>query len=286
MIPHNGGTRGALLYVPRHVRRRGGLPLVLAFHGGASSPESMAERSALHRIAEREGFVVAYPRGTQGKSGLTWVPSGRDRARAVGDSAFVRALVADLQRAYAIDESRVYAVGFSIGGSLVYELACVMGDRLAAVAVVAGTMTTSHFDPVGPVPLLHIHGSSDRRVPFEGGRGPATKATGDWLPVQDCIDQWRTVNSCTGAPTVERLGLRGVTSHTYHGAAVVELWLVEGAGHVWPGAPREPAPGEDAPAPKNDGVANAFSASEKIWTFFAAHARRRARTGTHSPSER
>ena len=31
----------------------------------------------MHRIAEREGFIVAYPAGTQGASGLTWAPSGK-----------------------------------------------------------------------------------------------------------------------------------------------------------------------------------------------------------------
>ena len=49
-INHDGLTRTALLYVPRHVRPRRGFPLVLVFHGGASNPEKIARSSAMHRV--------------------------------------------------------------------------------------------------------------------------------------------------------------------------------------------------------------------------------------------
>ena len=233
-------------------------------HGGASSPESIASRSAMHRLAEDEGFIVAYPSGTKGKSGLTWNPAGNKAARKTDDTRFIRKLIADLQRNYDIDPDRIFAAGFSIGGSLVYELACLMADRIAAVAVVSGTMTTTHCDPARPVPLIHIHGTEDRRVPLEGGRGPATKRVGEWSPVQAGIDRWREINGCTGAPDVDRRGLEGLTHFRYAGAAAIELWLVEGGAHAWPGA-KNVATEEDQPD------TGTFSATETIWRFFAAH---------------
>ena len=290
-VAHNGAARTALLYVPQHVRRRGGLPLVLMVHGGASTPETIARRSGMHQLAEREGFIVAYPRGTAGKHGATWNPAGNKAARKTNDTRFLRALIDDLERHYEIDPYRIYAAGFSIGGSLVYELACLMADRIAAIAVVSGTMTTSHCDPARPVPLIHIHGTADRRVPLEGGRGPATQRVGEWSPVQVGIDRWREINGCIGAAEVVRHS-PGVTCHRHAGAADVELWLVEGGAHVWPGAEAsgvKPS-GAKLSVVKASAVArpeptDAFSATETIWRFFAAHPRRRRMIAAADPRD-
>lgn len=257
-VEHDGQTRPVLLYEPRHLRERGPLPLVLVFHGGASSPEAISRASAMHRVAEREGFLVAYPAGTPGASGLTWTPGGRAAAaRGTDDVGFARKLIAEVQRRHAVDPTRVYAVGFSVGGSLVYELACLLADRIAAVAVVGGAMTTMGLRSARPVPLIHIHGTKDRRVPLNGGRGPATRRADEWPPVRDGIDRWRALNGCTAEPTVVRLGMEGVTGYRWSGAADVELWTVEGGRHAWPGSKRDA-----------DGAVG-FSASEKIWSFFA-----------------
>ena len=267
----DGLNRTSLLYVPRHRLRDGALPLVLVFHGGASSPEQVAKMSAMHRIAEREGFFVAYPTGTQGRAGLTWVPGGRETARATGDTRFVRKLIADLSRHYDIDPLRIFAAGISIGGSLVYELACALNNRLAGFAVVAGTMTSAPPMRTDPVPLIHIHGMKDRRVPYKGGRGAATTGIKEWLPVQICIERWREINLCAGEPEIVRLGREGVTGYRWPGAADIELWLVEDGYHFWPGGERLASPSLDgAPLPPD---ALPFLASERIWRFFAAHPR-------------
>jgi polyhydroxybutyrate depolymerase len=267
----NGQTRTALLYVPRHMRRRGALPLVLVFHGGSSSAEKIAQVTEFHRIAEREGFYVAYPAGTQGRSGLGW-NVGRDNAGNAQDLRFVRELILDLLQRYEIDPSRIYAVGFSIGGSLVYELACLFPDKIAAAAVVSGTMVDADLTPARPLPLLHIHGTHDRRVPFKGGQGPGTKRKAAWLPVQTGVDRWREANRCAGEPVVIRRANEGVTTYRYVGQADVQLWLVEGGRHSWPGgvadrSKKAKAPTQTAP----------FSASEAIWRFFASSVDARSR---------
>ena len=271
-------TRAALLYVPRHVWRRGGLPLVLVLHGGASSPETIARMSEMHQIAEREGFIVAYPAGTPGKSGLTWHPAGSGTARKTGDTRFIRALIADLRQHHEIDSARIFAAGFSIGGSLVYELSCLLDDQIAAGAVVGGAMTTIYRDPSRPVSLIHIHGTKDRRVPLEGGRGPATRRPSEWLPVRAGIERWCRINQCASEPQVVWLGEQGVTGYRYLGAADVELWLVECGHHVWPGGGDEAPEAERKPLP-----VGGFSASEKIWSFFAAHPRRATAYAPPSP---
>lgn len=254
------------------MRRLGALPLVVICHGGASSPEAIAKISAMHRIAEREGFMVAYPAGTQGASGLTWTPRVNGASRNSDDALFLRDLILDLQRSFEIDPTRIFAAGFSIGGALVYELADLFANRIAAIAVIGGTMTSTDRLPARPVPLVHIHGTADRRVPLRGGRGPATSGTNMWTPVQHCIDRWCEINGCASEPKVVRLGPEGVTGYLYHGAADVELWLVERGGHAWPGGKRGAAHARDKPV-----ETGGFSASEKLWNFFSSHSRGRRR---------
>lgn len=268
-LQHDGLTRSFLLYLPAQADTGVPLPLVLLFHGGAGNPEAFAASTLMHEIAEREGFIVAYPAGTAGRSGLTWSPGRNVIDRGVDDVDFARALVADLRRRCSVDPNRIYAAGLSIGGTLVYELACALSADLAAVAVVAGVMTEFDREPERPVPLLHIHGTNDGRVPLHGGRGRFTAANNEWPPVQDVIDFWCEVNRCGDEPQVIRL-IQGVTGYRYTGAEDVELWLVEGGYHVWPGA----APtGSDQTGKSN--APTSFNASEKIWSFFAAHPRRR-----------
>lgn len=276
-IRHDGLTRTALLYVPQHFLWRGALPLVLVFHGGGSSPEAIAQMSAMHRVAEHEGFIVAYPAGTPGGSGLTWSPGGTKGARITRDARFVSEMILDLRQRYAIDSARIFAAGFSIGGSLVYELACLLADQIAAAAVVAGAMTIANCDPARPVSLIHVHGTRDRRVPAAGGRGPATSVNKKWRSVRDGIDRWCEINGCTGNPDVVRRAIEGVTGYRYFGRSDVELWLVEGGGHAWPGGVRDGAPTDEL------AQFGGFSASEKIWSFFAEHARGRRSSG-HLPA--
>ncbi len=221
----------------------------------------------MHRIAEREGFIVAYPAGTSGRIGLTWNPGGLGIGGGTDDEGFVRALLTELQRRYRVDPCRVYAAGMSIGGTLVYQLACSLSDRFAAVAVVAGVMTTRHCNPSHPVSVLHIHGTADQRVPLQGGRGRKTARFNDWPPVRDGVERWCEINGCDGPGEVIRL-VDGLVGRRCMGIADVELWLVDGGRHVWPSATayRGRPEAENAPGA-------AFSASEKVWNFFETHPR-------------
>jgi polyhydroxybutyrate depolymerase len=267
-IRHDGLVRSYLLYVPQHFRRISGrpLPLVVMLHGGAGRPGVMARVSAMHRIAEREGFIVAYPAGTPGRLGLTWNVTGQALNSDVDDVDFVRALISSLRQRYQIDPRRVYAAGMSMGGMLAYKLACALSESFAAVGIVAGVMTTDDCSPSSPVSVIHIHGTADQRVPLQGGRGRYTASYNNWPPVRRGIERWCEINRCRGPVEVIRL-VEGVVGHRRTGDADVELWLVKGGRHVWPGASkggwwwwwRRPA------------ATTEFSASEKVWNFFAAH---------------
>lgn len=64
------------------------------------------------------------------------------------------------------DPNRMYASGFSFGGSLMWDLRCDLRDRLAAVGSVAANMWPWNHeacDTAAPTELIHILGTSDFR---------------------------------------------------------------------------------------------------------------------------
>src|SRR5262245_24316490 len=111
--------------------------LVLALHGLRQPVEHLRRDLGLEAIAERDGFVVAYPEGIDAR----WnygrqlsVPMRMVGASEVDDVAFLRALIARLTVSHHIDRKRVYLIGVSNGAMMAYRAACEMDRELAAVA--------------------------------------------------------------------------------------------------------------------------------------------------------
>ncbi|MCB9611537.1 MAG: prolyl oligopeptidase family serine peptidase [Sandaracinus sp.] len=123
-------------------------------------------------MAEREGFVVVYPDGTG--TIPTWNAGGccgsavRDD---VNDVGFVAAILDRLEGELCLDRDRVFATGMSNGGMMSHRLGCELSERFAAVAPVAGTLMFDACTPTRPVHVMHVHGSDDGHVPWEGGLG-------------------------------------------------------------------------------------------------------------------
>jgi polyhydroxybutyrate depolymerase len=129
-----GVERRYLLHVPPHLAPGRAAALVLAFHGGGTHDWSMPGLTHFDPLADREGFLVAYPDGLD----RSW-NDGRGMS-AADDVAFVRAVIEDIERSHDVDPRRIYATGISNGGFFSNKLACDLSDKIAAVASVAATM--------------------------------------------------------------------------------------------------------------------------------------------------
>ncbi len=85
--------------------------------------------------------------------------------------AYFENLVSDITTRFPIRRDQLMASGFSLGGSMVWNLACYRSPLFAGYAPIAGAF----WDPIPqhcptPTPtLFHVHGMSDRTVPL-GGR--------------------------------------------------------------------------------------------------------------------
>src|SRR5204862_6180210 len=164
--------------VPARAERASALPVVLVFHGGGGSADSVRRQTRMSAKGAAEGFIAVYPQGSGGIAGRlrTWNAGtccGRAMQQRVDEVAFVGALLDDLQATVAIDLARVYATGISNGGLMAYEVACALADRVAAIAVVAGEMTAlDRCRPSRPVPS-----SSSTAVPIATCRSTVASAS-------------------------------------------------------------------------------------------------------------
>jgi polyhydroxybutyrate depolymerase len=281
-LTHDGRERRYLL--DAGVSEPEGRPLLLVLHGGQGSPERIASYAGFDRVARREDVVVAYPEAVGGN----W-NDGREVERLasqrddVDDVGFLSALIEHLLAAHRLDPQAVYVVGPSNGGMMTYRLVLEKAEKLAAAAAVIANLpeplAAGHAGPVDdPVPLLIINGSADPLMPHAGGeirfgiwgglgRVLSTEATAAFFAERGgCEPTPRLLPVTDAAPTdgidIVHRGFRG-------GAAgcVVELYVLEGGGHVWPGAPPY------APPALIGAATESVDAAELVWSFFAERAR-------------
>lgn len=276
----DGNPRRYIVHVPP--TSRAAPALILNFHGGGGSPVGHQRYAQLDALADREGFLVAYPYGSGlfADRLLTWNAGsccGRAASDAVDDVAFVRVLLDDLMRRVRYDATRVYATGLSNGAMMSYRLAAELSERIAAIAPVAGSMVLEHFAPARAVPVMHIHSVDDSRALYAGGLGPPfplTRKRVMHFPVEAQLERWARVNGCSGGPAVQEERTWRSEEGVLHTAvrlaytdcvAPTILWKLTGAGHVWPGGqldfhPRLLGPGS-----------RVIDANEEMWRFFARH---------------
>jgi polyhydroxybutyrate depolymerase len=273
-------TRTYLVHVPGNYDSSRAWPLVLVLHGAFNTAGQMERRSGFSRLADREGFVVAYPNGI-GLFGFLqhWNAGhccGLAKADAVDDVGFLCCVIDDVTRQYRIDPARIYVVGHSNGGMLAYEFARAQCRRIAGIAVVAGTIGSSGDTqerpetvgpPEAPVPLIAIHGWNDKTVPFEGGA--MSFSSRHYVSVFDSVGTWARYCGCDSSPQIdvdpasERCIL---TWYDGAGEPFVELHILNRWPHTWPGkvftehlVPTNPLCG--------------FDGTQVIWDFLRMHKR-------------
>ncbi|MFN2323106.1 MAG: PHB depolymerase family esterase [Trueperaceae bacterium] len=139
--------------------------LVIAFHGRTNDAAQVRRYFGLD--AALPEAIVVYPRALQATSNtFAWADRGDppDRQR---DFALVDDLIARFGAAHCLDLDRVFVVGHSLGAYFANDVACRLGDRIRAVASVAGGVQGDGC--AGGVAALLVHHPDDRLVRMSEG---------------------------------------------------------------------------------------------------------------------
>lgn len=261
-IESGGRLRSYRLYRPAALSDPAALVVML--HGGFGSAAQAESYYGWDAEADSGHFLVLYPDGVDHAWNVGGGCCGNPAKDGIDDVAFVTAAVASVRAELPVDPARVYATGISNGGLLAYRLAC--DTRLfAAIGPDSATLLGPCPSPA-PVSVIHIHGTADRNIPYQGGRGEGF-AHIDGPAVPGLIATWRTTDHCD-PPATAVSGSVTTSTASCPGGRAVELITITGAGHQWPGSPPKPLIqrllGTDPPS-------TALSATDTIWRFFAAH---------------
>ena len=267
--------RTYLEYVPAG-DAEGPAPLVVDLHGYLSGAAGQVAMSDLGTFAETAGVVVATPQGNGAHSHWNAVPHDE----LPDDVQFVADVIDDVSSRRCIDPARVYVQGFSNGAFLTSLVACELADRVAAVAAVAGLLFPDGCEPARPIPILTIHGTDDQFVTFDGSPNVAlsslpwdeqsTLAFTDlpFAPVRDSLGEWAAVEGCASPP--DEQPVTGSVARVRYGGCLddstLELYVVDGGGHAWPGSEFSAASAAIVGPTTTE-----IDATELIWEFFADH---------------
>jgi polyhydroxybutyrate depolymerase len=256
--------RNYMVYLPKNYTGTINFPLVICLHPYGWTARHMMDYTKLNQVADASDFIVVYPSGIPNwNSGIGDNPSYPTPD--VDDVGFINALIDTMSNNYSIDIERIYACGYSNGGAMAYRLACQLSHRIAAIASVSGIISVStveSFNPVRPVPVLQIHGTSDTIVPINGSTGSypysVDQTLSYWTSFNDCVQADTTILTDldpTDSCTVEKISYTNCSDNSN-----VVYYKVINGGHTWPGAG---PPGFSAGNTNQD-----INAGVEIWNFF------------------
>jgi polyhydroxybutyrate depolymerase len=145
-------------------------PVIFQFHPWGGSADQALTMYQLN--SKMPDAIYVTPQGLQaGTGGLGWANTNGQ------DIAFTKAMVADVQGKYCVDNARIFSTGFSYGGMMSFAVGCEMSDVFRAIAPMSGSLY-SDFNCKGTGPHIAMwgsHGLSDTVVPIADGRSALAK---------------------------------------------------------------------------------------------------------------
>jgi len=243
-INWDGNEREYAVYIPDSYDGNSDYPLLFNFHGGGDYISNWIYAVDMRSIADTANFIVVYPQAlpdpTDGGS-TNWM---RKQPTTFDDVPFVGALIDSLSSEYNIDQERIYACGYSLGGEFTYEVACKLNHRIAAIGVVARTKyieTFNNCSPIHSTGVMSILGTNDFISDYNGIIFGGIQY---YLSADETHDYWINYNDCLSTPEVTNVPNSntsdGSTVERYSwsdsdGCKYVEHLKVIGGGHDWPG---------------------------------------------------
>lgn len=164
-----GATREVLIHAPATAGKTEA-PVVFAFHGhGGTAKEAASEFNYRKHWPQAiavcmQGMPIPSNTDPEGKK-AGWqhgISEVGDR-----DLNFFDQTLARLRKDYKVDDSRIYATGYSNGGGFTYLLWAARGDTFAAVAPSSASSANRYLKELRPKPTLHVASKKDTTAPYD-----------------------------------------------------------------------------------------------------------------------
>ncbi len=171
----DGDEREYYVHVPDTYDPADKTPVVIFLHGTGGQGDRPYGNSGWVKLANKENILAVFPSswryciiedGGQEMSfkwntyPLEFCPGENPK----DDIGFLKQMITELKQKFAIDDKRIYLVGFSNGGGMAFRCAVEMSDIFAAVVEASGAYSgDSIFVPKRKIPISYQIGNMDKK---------------------------------------------------------------------------------------------------------------------------
>jgi poly(3-hydroxybutyrate) depolymerase len=180
-ITFNNASRKYILRLPDGYDNTHPYRLVLAYSWSGGSASNVVSANYFNfATMDGKNTIFAAPEATDGAG--TW---------SNGDVAFTDAILAQLEGDLCIDQSRLFATGFSFGGGMAMALACTRADVFRAAAFFSGADLTNSCPTTLTKPIAYYASQASED---SGGLSTTSPLTGekrqaDFAAVNGCMPE-------------------------------------------------------------------------------------------------
>jgi poly(3-hydroxybutyrate) depolymerase len=228
----NGKNRQYTLQVPANYNSNTAYKLIFGYHWLDGNMGTVVSG----------GYYGLLP--LSGGTAIFVAPDGLNRGWANNggeDITFTDQILKTIQDTLCVDESNIFATGWSYGGSMSFSAACSRPNVFKAIAVIAGAQLSGCAGGTTGIPYLGIHGAADNVLGINMGR--------------QIRDKFLGLNGCQNKNAQEPGS--GASNHIRTDyscrAGYPVTWIAHGGGHV--------------PDPKDGGQGQSWAPGE-TWKFF------------------
>ncbi len=213
-------------------------------HGCRQNAEDFAHATAMAPLADRHGFLLAYPQQNLTANPLRcWNWFDRRNQATAGEAGLIMQLADELSEVYDINPGSIFVAGLSAGGAMAALLGHSFADKIKAIGIHSGVpaqaaqtiqgamraMETGEEGTrgPGPTPAIIFQGKIDETVVPANGDRIAFATAPENTPwhrrprTRWVLRRWRFSRRFIIRPTGQHAG--------------AEYWQVCGLGHAWSG---------------------------------------------------
>jgi len=173
-----GSTKRTFVYyIPQNYDPNRAYPIVFMYHGIGMKTSFMKIWIEMQKYSKNDAIVLF----DDGIAAGTWDLSG-DK-----DLVAFDAILDSMNSAFCVDQTRVMALGFSMGAYMANHLACKRASVVKAITAAAGGFPDAPASCGGPVNALIYHKVDDDNENVANGRAAR--------------DKWIGLNGCKASPT-------------------------------------------------------------------------------------